>query len=407
ALDATAGGKINLNAGTIATSGDQIYRTDAQLLADNGLTAGGAIDFLGAVGGNSKLTTNSTGDTTFGGVVGIGALDATAAHINLKNGAVTTAQDQSYTGAVVLGADNALTSTAGNIALNGAVSGADKLTTSSALDTTFGGAVNVAAVDATAAHINLDGGAVTTAQAQSHTGAAVLGGDTALTSTAGNIALIGTVGGVGKLTTNSALDTTFGGAVNIGSLDATAAGNINVNGGSIGTVGDQSYHSNVALGGDTSLTSSAGSIGFDTALTSAHGLTTDSSVDTTFLDAVSLGALNATAGGNINLSNGSVLTSGDQIYNGVVALGADAGLTSLTGGIGLLGGVSGAGRALTTNSGVDTTLGGAVNVASLDASAGGRIALNGPTIQTSGDQAYHAPVLLGGDAALTSAAGAV
>src|SRR6185312_833926 len=162
ALDATAGGKINLNAGTIATTGDQTYRTDAQLLADNGLSAGGAIDFMGAVGGNSKLTTNSTGDTTFGGVVNVGSLDATAAHVNLNNGAVTTAQDQSYAGAVVLGADSTLTS-GGNIALNGTVGGAGRLTTSSTGDTTFGGAVNIGALDATAGgKINLNAGTIAT-----------------------------------------------------------------------------------------------------------------------------------------------------------------------------------------------------------------------------------------------------
>ena len=403
-LDATSAfGNINLNAGTIRTTGDQAYHSGVDLLGDNALTAGGAIGFAGAVNGNSKLTTNSTLDTTFGGAVNIGSLDATANTVNLNNGSVTTAQDQSYSGAVALTPDATLTSQFGNIALNGSVNGGNKLTTNSGLGTTFGGAVSVGSLDATAAGglINLNAGSIGTTGGQIYRGHVQLLADNALTA-GGAISFAGAVTGNGKLTTNSALDTTFGGAVSIVSLDATAGGNINLNAGAIGTTGDQNYRTAVALTGNNGLSSASGNIDFAAAVSGGFSLFTNSNQNTIFGGAVNAGSLNATANGTIYLNNGVVTTAMEQNYTGTVALTPDATLTSQNWFIALNGPVNGSNK-LTTNSFVNTTFGGAVSVGSLDAtSAFGNINLNAGTIRTTGDQAYHSGVDLLGDNALTA-----
>ena len=103
--------------------------------------------------------------------------------------------------------------------------------------------------------------AVTTTGDQSYGQAAVLSANTNLTSSAGSIDFVSTLGGAGfSLTTNSGLNTTFGDIVSgLSLLDATAGGSINVNGGAVTTSGDQTYNNAVVVDGQTaSLTSSNG-----------------------------------------------------------------------------------------------------------------------------------------------------
>jgi hypothetical protein len=65
--------------------------------------------------------------------------------INLNGKTVTTAGDQTYRTAVMLGVDDTLTATGtGGIDFVSTVDGAQNLVTNSAVDTTFGAAVDIA-----------------------------------------------------------------------------------------------------------------------------------------------------------------------------------------------------------------------------------------------------------------------
>ncbi len=410
---------------TYGTAGDAGNSINAVTLgANTTLASGAAILFNGKVDSSKlnentsdghTLTTGSTGVTTFKGTVGasgsteLGSLAATATTINVDGGFVATSGNQTYTGAVVIGAATAFTAvagTGGNIVFNNTVdsssNGKNLLTTNSIGNTTFKDAV--------------------------------------------------------------------GGALNgeFGSLNATASGTgsvININGSSVETLGSASakgsqyYHSNVVLGADATLTADdgtyatpgadAGEIRFMQKVDGAYKLATTSDGDTTFTQAVGydhdLAALavhiTGTSTGRILFNGGTVETSGttadtgtgSQSYNGNVELLANATLTAANGthtaasatvgAITFLQKVDGA-KALITTSDGDTTFNGAVgtavttplaalavNISDTGKLAGSKIHIDGLTIHTigtsaattgNGNQTYSGDVVLGYDTTLTA-----
>ena len=113
-----------------------------------------------------------------------------------------------------------------------------------------------------------------------------------------------------------------------------------------------------------------------------------------------LTSLTTDADGTTRIDGGPITTTGNQIYNDAVTLGADATLSGNN--ITFASTVDGA-QALTVNtSGSGTTtfsapVGGTTALASLTTNADGSTHLNGGVVSTSGDQTYHDAVALGAD----------
>ncbi len=112
-----------------------------------------------------------------------------------------------------------------------------------------------------------------TTGAQVYRSGVIMGADTAFTA-GSSIDFLSTIGGPFALTTDSAGQTTFDGAVSVGALSVTASG-INVNGGSMATAGAQSYTGDVALGAATTFKTDGADVTFDGAITGGQDLVVD------------------------------------------------------------------------------------------------------------------------------------
>ena len=340
----------------------------------------------------------------------------------INGGAVTTSGKQDYLGGVTLGADTVLDSSFGNgaISFGKTLDGAFALTANAGSGTTkFTGAVggNAALTSLTVTGASaINGGAVTTSGKQDYRGSVTIGADTTLDSSAGGgaIGFGSTLDGGQALTAKAGTGaTTFGGAVGgmtkLASL--TVTGNSTINGGAVSTTGKQDYQGAVALGADTTLTSTGGAIAFDSTLDGFHALTANATTGgTTFGGAVGSGArLNSlTVAGTAAINGGSVITSGRQDYQGAVMLGADATLDSSFGsGTVTFEKTLDGGQALTVKAGTAlTTFGGAVggNARLASLTVTGTSAINGGSVTTKGQQDYQGAVTLGADTTLDSSA---
>jgi hypothetical protein len=212
ALDAS-GSPIQLNSGTITTTGDQSYNGPVAL--GNGATLTGVtVTFANTLDGAQALTVN--GDAQFDGAVG-GITPLVSAHVTgaatLNGGTVTTTGDQNYDGAVTLGADTSLTG--GTVTFGNSVDGAQALTISG--NALFGGDFGdlnpLSSLDVTGM-TRFNSRAGTTTGNQNYGGAATLGSDVTLTSDNGNITFNSTIDGNQFLTLSASSGTiTVNGAV--------------------------------------------------------------------------------------------------------------------------------------------------------------------------------------------------
>lgn len=354
----------------------------------------------GAINLNSGINTNSL--TTQGG------------QTNINTAAITTAGAQIYNSAVELGANTTLTSNGDDISFAAGLDGGWSLTANTTGDKTFNGAVglntalttlSIAAGGAT----NLNGGSVTTSGAQTYNGAVLLGADTMLASTGGNIGFGSTVNGGYALAVNTAGNKTFGGAVALTSLNTAAGGTTRLNGDTVMTTGEQTYSGNVVLGANTTLTASD-DIEFGSSVDGGYSLAVNTAGDIIFGGAVGIGtalsSLNVDAVGTTRLNGGAVKTTGEQTYSGAVLLGTDTTLTSANIDFGAT--VNGA-YALAVNSSGNKIFNGSIGLGtalmSLNVAANGNTYLNGGAVTTTGTQTYSGPVFLGADTTLTSSAG--
>ncbi len=147
---AATGGSIVLG-GNVTTSGNQTYTGAVTLggndtLSSTASSGNGNITFTSTVGGDYALTaTAGSGNVTFEGIVGgtpLASLSASSSTaINVDNN-VTTVGNQTYTGPVVLGGNDTLTTTNSAVDFTSTIDGTYTLTIAqgNAL-TTFGGAV--------------------------------------------------------------------------------------------------------------------------------------------------------------------------------------------------------------------------------------------------------------------------
>ena len=218
-------------------------------------------------------------------------------------------------------------------------------------------------------------------------------------------------------TTNSG-NITFNGPVGntspLGNLTTNADGIAEIQGGSINTVGSQTFNNGVTLGANTTLTSNdvtfAGSVDGATSGGQQLIVSTSGGGVTVFGDtigaATELGSLSTNADGVAEI-NANIRTTGGQTYNDRVLLGSDVTLTgnditfngtidSATGGADLT--VVSSGNGVTA---LNDSVGGATPLGNLTTNSDGSTHINTPSVTTTGDQTYSDRVLLGSDVTLT------
>ncbi len=270
-------------AGTVDTTGAQTYGERVTLAADTTLT-GATVSLLNGVDGARQLTINGPALLgTVGGQLALAALTVNGA--STLNGAVATTGGQAYNGAITLGADTVLQG--GGLVLNGSIDGAHALTLNGGsgdvvIDHAIGGTTRVGALTVNtsgetrlnaairAASVTTDaGGTLVLANTVNTTGAQTYGERATL---AGNVALTGatvslaqgvdarTAGAQSLNIDGNAVLGTVGGNQALAAL--TVSGTTTLNGASVNTTGSQTYQGALALGGDTALRSSAGSLVF-------------------------------------------------------------------------------------------------------------------------------------------------
>ncbi len=185
------------------------------------------------------------------------------------------------------------------------------------------------------------------------------------------------------------------------------------NGGTVTTTGSQLYHNAVNFVTNTTLTSSGGSnIQFNDTVDGAIDLQIDTAGTTIFNGGIGvnspLSSLTTNAGGTTQINGGSIQTSGNQIFNDDVELGANTILTSTGSGAITFNQRLNGTHTLELNTDGDTTFNGTVGdtneLASLTTDANGTTFINGGSIATEGGQLFNDAVLLGANTVLSSSA---
>ncbi len=411
-LTTTNNGAVTFNSTVDSTS------TTAESLT---ISAGsGTIDFTTNVGASHVLGAigiTDTSTTTFSGSVSAASLSTGTGTTDINGGSVTTSGAQTYNGPVILSSNTNLSSTGGGgIDLSSTVNGAFSLSSSTSGTTTLGGAVGgttalTSFTSSGTGAIDINTASVKTSGGQTYTGPVVLGADTTLTSTGvGAVHLSSTVNGAFSLTSTTSGTTTFGG--NVGGTNALTALNVNsgptaINAASIITTGSQTYSGAVTLGATTTLTTSGSTINFDSTLDGAFGLTTSTTLTTTFGGTVggSAALASLSVGGAASINN-NVTTTGLQSYTGAITLTGNSTLHSTGGGaLDFNSTIAGGGFALTTTTSGTTTFSGSVTGVSFLSAGSGTININGGSVTTSASQTYSGPVVLGAATTLTSTGG--
>ncbi|HSI46755.1 MAG TPA: filamentous hemagglutinin N-terminal domain-containing protein [Ideonella sp.] len=409
----------------VSSSGAQSY-TGATTL--NGDLSGSAI----ALHGGTTLAGNRSLLAGNGALVLDGTLTAGGFAAHLQGSSVSLGGDLanlaslSVSGATTLSADTSIATNNGAVSFAGSLDGAHALTVDAGTGLTTLASVggNTALSSLTVNGAAQLGGNVSTSGAQHYAGAVTLASDSTLSGQgvafdssvngtqaltvnagSGDASFAGAVGqttGLGALTVNSSGATTFASSVQAASLSTDAAGTLALNGGAVSTTGAQSYGERAVLGADTTLTGS--SINLAAGADGAHQLSIAG-------DAVlgTLGAQQALAG--LAVSGATTLAADTRITtdNGTVSFagsvdGAHAlSISTGSGAITLAGPVGQTTRlgALQLDSSGATTLGGAVQAASVSTDAAGTLALNGGSVNTTGTQSWGERAVLGADTTLT------
>lgn len=314
----TLNGAVTISGGKVITTTLQSYGSTVTLTANTVLTSDD-IDFNGNVTGTGFTlgleTFNAATGIELGGAGGTGALDLTAAELAFlqdgftsitfgsasQTGAINIASALTFTDAVTF-----LTNAAGSTTLNADVNaGANALTFDSAVtlaadatltgttvrftqaldggqaltiagdaqfDATVGGGTALTSLSVSGTS-TMNGAGITTTGAQTYTGQALLGADVNLTGT-----LITFGAGAESATTAHSLTVTgdalfsaaFGGGA-VGVQDLTVTGASTINGGTVTTIGRQTYGGTVDFGASTTLTGAQ--VQFTGAVTAADPLT--------------------------------------------------------------------------------------------------------------------------------------
>jgi filamentous hemagglutinin family protein len=307
-------GSTTINTAAISTTGTQTYEGTVLLGADTTLTAGGLVNFQSTVDGAQALKV--AGDAEFDGEVGAGttltSLDVTGT-TDIETDAIKTTGDQTYEGAVTLGASADLVGSLVKFesVLNDTVANIHDLVIDGAAE--FDGIVGGTALKSLLVNgaTTINTTAVTTSGTQEYNGAVTLSSDTNLSGTM--ITFDSTVDGGQALTVtgNAVFDGQVGAVTKLTSLDVTGTTDINTD--AIKAQGNQTYEDAVTLAADTTLTA-AGVVKFGSTLNGAHALTVNGNAE--FDGAVGgTAALSSltTSGPSLVLA-ANVTTANDQSY---------------------------------------------------------------------------------------------
>ena len=401
----SASGPVQLNGGSVRTTGAQSYAGALGLGAATTLT-GTDVSVGGGVDGAQVLTVAASGTTTFGAAVGANTAltSVSTGSAVVLAGNVTTSGAQSYAGAVQLTGDATLRGT--SVTFGGALDGAHALATNTAGTTTFVGAVGATTPltgVSVAGPTQISGGSVATTGAQTYGGAVLLGSTTAVSGS--NIAFGSTLDGPGGLAIQAtgavSLGAAVGGTAPLASINLVAA-NGSTLGGSVTTTGTQAYTGPVTLGAD--VTASGSSISFAGAVDGAFALQANAAGATTFGApvgaAVALASLATDAAGTTRLA-GSVSTTGAQTYLDATTL---TGNTTLGGSAVSFGSTLDGAAALTVNAAATRfggNVGGTTALTAVTTDAAGTTRIGG-NIRTTGAQSYSDAVALDTDTTLTA-----
>lgn len=362
----TNGGNINFNSPTALTAGVTLN------------TGAGNTTFASTLNGAQALAINSTGTTTFTGIVGgttpISSIITDAGGSTAINGGAFTtsgAAGQVYNDAVTVNANTTFTANnSGAITFNSTLDSFSTTSRNVAFNTagvtTFNGAVGVTRTLSTfttdaAGSTVMNGGTISTASTQTYNDAVTLGADTTLNATNSNVVFASTLdrdvsasaltinagsgaitltgnvgagvnGALGALALNSTGVTSITGALAGASLTTNAGGSTTLNTSTITTSGNIVFNDAVTLASAATktLTSTGGLINFVSTVTGNFGLIVSAATTALFGSTVgtaALTSLNVSAASGINI-NGSVTTSGTQTYQNAVTLGASSTFTT-------------------------------------------------------------------------------
>ncbi|WP_353630493.1 filamentous hemagglutinin N-terminal domain-containing protein [Achromobacter xylosoxidans] len=404
-----------LTLGRVATADGNIGIASAgNLTSTVGLSAGN--------GGDVALASSAGNVTVSHDIASADAHDLSVSGAAIAMAAASTSGSQAYTGNVTLNGD--LTGSAiditgnatlaggkrtltanganGGVALSGALNGGAQqaVIVASDGDVTLGGnASNLASLTITGNNIDLR--QVATTGAQQYNGATTLrgayttangafgvDGATTLASTvsvttgSGAVAFTGAMSGANALTVTSIGTTTYGGAVDIASLNQAGSGGTAINGGSVTTSGTQTYVGHVTLGEDAVLTGAT--VTLANGADGAHALEIDGTALLTGAIGATTKLASLTVDGAATLNAGSIATTGNQRYKGAVTLSGDHTLSATTGGVAFDGALDGA-----HDLHVVSTAGGDV---SFDAVGGATQRLGSLTVDTAGTTAFNGSV---------------
>ncbi len=394
---ATTNGGLNATAATTITSTGALSLGGGTSTFTS--TGNNNIGFNSTLNGATDLTVNTTGNTTFTGIVGgttaVKSILTNAGGTTNLNANLTTTHAQTYHDAVVLTKATALGMT--STTNNGAI--------------TFDTTVDLGAVNTTPLTVSSGSGAITFSNA--------IGS--------------GVNGALGAIILNSTGATTLSSTLNAASLTTNAGGTTTLSGGTITTSGSQTYNDAVIMGANTAFNTTNTAVNFastlDRDISTARNLTINSgsgaitltgdvgfngngalgTVDlnstgtTTITGRLAASSLTTNAGGTTSLGTTTINTNNDILFNDAVTLTTAAKvLTSSAGNITFNSTLSGGfGLTLSGNTGITFNgIVGATALANLDIT--GATTINTTAITTSGLQRYRSAVILGGNLTFTT-----
>ena len=382
---------INLQAGTVNTSGNQTYAGAVILVVGTTLTGSNVTTKSGSAIAGAGNNLNVTGNASLGGDVSNVSSFGVSGTTQLA-GNVSSSGNQTYAGAMTL-ATNARLSSTGNAAV---------ITSNGTINSDG----NARSLNISASVINLNGGSVNTSGNQTYAGAVNLGASTTLT--ASNVATTSgssIVGAGNRL--NIAGNMSLGGDVSgVSSLDISGTSKIAA---SVSSSGNQTYAGAMTLANNVNLSA----IGNAAVITSNGTINSEGTARSLNISASGMGgivllnkavgntatlaSLN-TAASAIGLNGGTVTTSGNQTLSGTVSLGANTTLKSSNVTTTAGSTVAGAGNSLTLTG--NASLGGDVSgVSALGVSGTTKLAGN---ISSTGNQTYSGSITLANDVKLSA-----
>ncbi len=416
-------GATTIGANIATVGGGQTYGGAVTLTGDTSLgdSGGGAIAFLGTIGGAHALDVNTAGATSFAAPVQIASLTVanTAGTTALDGGSVTTTGGQTYDNPVTLGAATVLSGGVVTFATIVNSSGAAVALAVSG-NASFGAAVGgllplqtlaVTGSSALGGDVTTVGGSFTAGQ--SYGGAVTLTADSSLSASNGSIFLSGTVDGGHLLVLNSPLqddlDGAVGGITPLTSLTIAASGG-ELAGGVVHTTGAQLYNGALIVAEDMVLTAPLVTFASDVnsdGRVSALTVNGNASFGAEVGHVIPLARLVVTG---TTLIASEIDTTAGQSYGGAVTLTGDARLTDEGGGAISFGGAVDGAHALTVDSAGPISFAGTVGfttpLTSLTLGDVGTLTIGGGSIATSGGgQTYDGAVVLGGAGATLSDSG--